>query len=116
VAVVTGAGSGIGRALAIGFAKSGWRMALADVNTKGLDETVSMLQWPGSGKAEDRVYTQKLDVADRAAVHTFAEKVIAKFGAPDAVINKSVACTALGCSCARKALTRRTDQFVVSAV
>jgi NAD(P)-dependent dehydrogenase (short-subunit alcohol dehydrogenase family) len=48
VAVVTGAASGIGRALAVDLAKLGAELALADVNAAGLEETRAML---GSAKA-----------------------------------------------------------------
>ncbi|MDH4022668.1 MAG: SDR family NAD(P)-dependent oxidoreductase, partial [Gammaproteobacteria bacterium] len=43
VAVVTGAGSGIGRHLAIQLGRAGARLALSDINRAGLDETLGML-------------------------------------------------------------------------
>ena len=61
VAVVTGAGSGIGRALAQNLASQGARLALADVNSKGLEETRQSL-----GSAESRTYL--VDVSKAAAV------------------------------------------------
>ena len=81
VAVVTGAGSGIGRALAQLLAAKGCRLALADINEKGLAETAAMLK--------TEVITQKLDVADRAAVYAFAEKVKTKYGTAHVVINNA---------------------------
>lgn len=47
VAVITGAGSGIGRALAIQLADRGYRLALADLNVTGLKETAALLRWAG---------------------------------------------------------------------
>ena len=81
VAVVTGAGSGIGRALAQLLAQKGCRLALADINETGLQETARSL--PGEA------LSQKLDVADRAAVYAFAEQVKARFGTAHVVINNA---------------------------
>jgi NAD(P)-dependent dehydrogenase (short-subunit alcohol dehydrogenase family) len=81
VAVVTGAGSGIGRALAQGFAARGCKLALADINEANLRETAASL--PGE------VMTQTLDVADRAAVYAFAGAVQQKFGTAHIVVNNA---------------------------
>ncbi|MDQ4424489.1 MAG: SDR family NAD(P)-dependent oxidoreductase, partial [Thalassolituus sp.] len=59
VVVVTGAASGIGRALAQQLSMQGANLALSDVNMEALEETASILR--GTGK----VTLQKLDVADR---------------------------------------------------
>lgn len=82
VAVVTGAGSGIGRALAQELASYGAQLALADVNAAGLDETRSLL-----GPAAVRTYT--VDVSDRAAVEAFARKVEQDFGRASLLINNA---------------------------
>ena len=81
VAVVTGAASGIGRALAQALAARGVRLALADWNETGLAETVQLLQVP--------VFSRKLDVADRAAVEAFAADVLAEFGQVDWLFNNA---------------------------
>lgn len=66
-AVVTGAGSGIGRALAQRLSRAGCPVALADVDATGLKETASGLTGP--------VLTETVDVADADAVHRFAAAV-----------------------------------------
>jgi NAD(P)-dependent dehydrogenase (short-subunit alcohol dehydrogenase family) len=81
IAVVTGAGSGIGRALAQGFAAKGCKLALSDVNARGLEETAA-----GLG---GEVLTQAFDVSDRAAVYAFADAVKARFGTAHVVVNNA---------------------------
>ena len=61
VAVITGAASGIGRALAVRLAQEGCHLALCDVNTEALEETAALVRDAGR-----EVFTSKLDVADRA--------------------------------------------------
>jgi NAD(P)-dependent dehydrogenase (short-subunit alcohol dehydrogenase family) len=81
VAVVTGAGSGIGRALARQLAADGAKLAISDVDVDGLAETVALI---GA-----RVRTDRLDVTDRAAVVGYAESVAAEFGVVNLVINNA---------------------------
>jgi NAD(P)-dependent dehydrogenase (short-subunit alcohol dehydrogenase family) len=82
-AVVTGAASGIGRALAIDLAGRGANLAISDVNMAGLDETVRLCS--GSGK----VVSYQLDVADRAAFLAHADEVVSTFGAVNLVVNNA---------------------------
>ncbi|MGC0418834.1 SDR family NAD(P)-dependent oxidoreductase [Embleya sp. AB8] len=91
VCVVTGAGSGIGRALADQLAAHGARLALADVDPDGLRETALRVARSG---AKD-VHTEVLDVADRAAVLGWADATAERFGGVDLVVNNAgVALTA----------------------
>jgi NAD(P)-dependent dehydrogenase (short-subunit alcohol dehydrogenase family) len=82
VAVVTGAASGIGRALAVDLAKMGAQVALADVNLSGLEETRALL-----GNATARTYT--VDVSKAAAVESFAQAVQRDFGRASLLINNA---------------------------
>lgn len=84
VAVVTGAGSGIGRALALALARRGARLALSDIDELGLAETVRLVRALGAA-----VHVQRLDVADRAAVTAYADVVGAHFGAVHQVYNNA---------------------------
>jgi NAD(P)-dependent dehydrogenase (short-subunit alcohol dehydrogenase family) len=84
VAVVTGAGSGIGRALAVELASRGARLAISDVNDTALGETVAM-----SEKAGAEVHGYHLDVADRTAVLAHAEEVTRDLGEANLVINNA---------------------------
>ena len=82
VAVVTGAASGIGRALAVDLARMGAQLALADVNSAGLEETRLML---GSAKAR----TYSVDVSKASAVEAFAQAVQCDFGRASLLINNA---------------------------
>ncbi len=83
VIVITGAGSGIGRALAQQFAAQGARLALSDVNMIGLQETANSLP-PGT---DFRTY--KLDVANRDDFAAHAREVLSDFGTAHAIINNA---------------------------
>lgn len=84
VAVVTGAGSGIGRALALELAHSGAKVAICDISADGLSKTESMLDAIGATSMADR-----LDVADREAVIAYADKVSEHFGTVNQVYNNA---------------------------
>lgn len=77
--VITGAGSGIGRAAAIQAAAKGARLVLTDVNAEGLEETVAAV-------AGHVVHHEALDVADEDAVAAFAHRSLAR-GPVDIVMN-----------------------------
>lgn len=84
VVVITGAASGIGRALAVQLAARGASLALADMNREGLEETRALI-----GEVGSRCTLQCLDVADRAAFEAFASQVIADHGEVNVVINNA---------------------------
>ena len=81
VAVVTGAGSGIGRALAVALAGSGATVALLDRNEAGLAETAALL--PGS------TLSRRVDVAEEQDVQDAAAAVVQRYGHVDLVINNA---------------------------
>ncbi len=81
--VVTGAGSGIGRALARALASRGARLALSDIDEHGLAETVALLGQP----AANTIRADRLDVADAAAVTTYAATVKESLGDADFLFN-----------------------------
>ena len=75
VAVVTGAGSGIGRALAVRFAAEGMRVAMADVDGDALAGTVRLLADAPGGAGRALVVAEVVDVADADEVAAFADAV-----------------------------------------
>ena len=83
VVVITGAASGIGRALAQQLAAKGARLALSDVNATGLQETLGSLP----AVTEARGYA--LDVSSRAAVFAHADDVKRNFGTAHFVVNNA---------------------------
>jgi len=85
VAVITGAGSGIGRALALDLSGKGARLALSDVDEHGLAETVRLVEAAGVRE----VRSDRLDVADRAAFRAYATAVAEHFGRVNVVINNA---------------------------
>ncbi|NWG71713.1 MAG: SDR family NAD(P)-dependent oxidoreductase [Parvularculaceae bacterium] len=81
--VVTGAGSGIGRAVAINLARQGAALALSDINEAGLEETKRLIGAPPS----NRIRFDRLDVADAAAIERYAASVKESLGDADYVFN-----------------------------
>ncbi|MAD44763.1 MAG: short-chain dehydrogenase [Oceanospirillaceae bacterium] len=84
VAAITGAGSGIGRALAVNLARAGCHLALSDVNAEGLQQTAEQVH--GSGV---NVTTTVLDVSDQAAVYAWADQVVADHGRVNLIFNNA---------------------------
>ncbi|PJE22862.1 MAG: acetoin dehydrogenase [Mycobacterium sp.] len=82
VAVVTGAGSGIGRALALELARSGARLAISDLDVDGLGQTEELIRRLGAPVRADR-----LDVTEREALLAYADTVNAHFGIVHQIYN-----------------------------
>lgn len=85
VVVITGAGSGIGRAVALNVAGKGARVAISDWDEKGLAETVNLLE--GAGAREVR--SDRLDVRDKDAFAAYAATVKEHFGRVNVIVNNA---------------------------
>ncbi len=83
-AVVTGAGSGIGRALAIELARRGANIAASDIDVEGLGRTASL-----SSGLTGTIEPYELDVADREAVIAHVDHVTDRFGSVEMVFNNA---------------------------
>lgn len=84
VAAITGAASGIGRALALELAKDKCDLALSDVNEAGLNETAEKARALGV-----KVTTTKLDVSNRDAMHAWADQVVKDHGKVNLIFNNA---------------------------
>lgn len=98
VVVITGAASGLGRALAMQLDRSGALLALADVNEEGLKETCSLLKNPNH-------LPKTLDVSCREDVEQFRDLVLARYNHVDVVINNA------GVHVAQRLSDTRLDDF-----
>lgn len=84
VAAVTGAGSGIGQALALELARSGASVAISDVDTEGLAQTEEQLKAIGAPVRSDR-----LDVTEREAFQIYADQINEHFGRVNQIYNNA---------------------------
>ncbi|HYB80280.1 MAG TPA: SDR family NAD(P)-dependent oxidoreductase [Mycobacterium sp.] len=84
VAVVTGGGSGIGRALAVELGRAGAKLAISDVDTEGLAQTEELLKAIGAPVKADR-----LDVTEREAFLPYADAVNEHFGKVNQIYNNA---------------------------
>jgi len=85
VVAVTGAASGIGRALAVAAAGRGALLALADVDAEGLEETAGAVRRAGGRD----VLVRRLDVREREDVQAWADEVVAHFGRVNVLVNNA---------------------------
>jgi NAD(P)-dependent dehydrogenase (short-subunit alcohol dehydrogenase family) len=104
-AAITGAGSGIGRALALRLAREGCHVAIADVDEKGLSETARLV-----GAHGGRVDRTTLDVADRLAVQAWADRIAAQFGSVYLVVNNA----GVSLSAAAEAMSREDLEWIMA--
>lgn len=84
VAAITGAGSGIGRALAYALARRGCDLALSDISAEGMAETAAQAKKFGIKVSECIV-----DVSDRLAMRSWAEKAVAEHGKVNMIFNNA---------------------------
>src|SRR2546423_3096055 len=84
IAAVTGAGSGIGRAVAIGYAREGARVVMLDVNEGAASETAQQILNAGGN-----AHAYALDVTDRAACRVVATKVAGEVGNISILVNNA---------------------------
>lgn len=82
VVIVTGAASGIGKAIAVAYAKEGARLALADINLDGLNALKNELKGT-------EVYVEKVDITNADACKAFIENVAKQFGKIDVLCNNA---------------------------
>jgi len=84
VGAVTGAGSGIGRALAVALAGRGCPLALSDIDEAGLAQTVSVCEGAGV-----KVSAARVDVAERTAVEAWAQTAVEDHGRVNLIVNNA---------------------------
>jgi len=84
VAAITGAGSGMGRTLAVGLARRGCHVAVSDVNEAGLAETVTQASAHGV-----KVTSARVDVSKRPEVFAWAEQVVREHGRCNLIFNNA---------------------------
>jgi meso-butanediol dehydrogenase / (S,S)-butanediol dehydrogenase / diacetyl reductase len=86
IAIITGGGRGIGRGVALRYAKEGAKLALVDIVQEHLDETANVLDESGAGV---EYITLQGDVSSGADVQRFFDKTVERFGRLDILVNNA---------------------------
>lgn len=84
VIVITGAGNGVGRELAMQMLARGATVACVDVDSRGLEETLRI-----AGPQNGRISAYAADITDRTAVEALPDRIIERLGAVDALVNNA---------------------------
>ena len=82
--MITGAGSGLGREIALRWAREGWKLALSDVNEAGLAETLKLVREAGGDG-----FTRRCDVRDYSQLTALAQACEEKLGGIDIIVNNA---------------------------
>ncbi len=84
VAVVTGAGSGLGAAISIGYAQAGVKVVVVDINAEGAQQTTDLIAEQGGAATVERV-----DITQKEDVEALAERVVKRHGRVDILVNSA---------------------------
>ncbi|MGB1580341.1 MAG: SDR family NAD(P)-dependent oxidoreductase, partial [Nevskiales bacterium] len=82
--VITGGGSGLGRAIALRFARKAWRIAIADINEEGAEETLRQVERNGGSG-----FVQKCNVREVADFEALAQRLRKEWNGVDVVVNNA---------------------------
>lgn len=85
VAIVTGSGSGIGRATAKELAKDGRSVVVADIDQEGANQTVELIE----AETDQDGLAVECDVSDQESVQTLFDTTLAEFGRVDVLVNNA---------------------------
>jgi len=84
IAMVTGGGAGIGKAISLALAKEGADIAITDVNLETAQQTAKEIE-----ELSRRIYVAQADVSDSGAIESFVNAVVEKFGRIDILVNNA---------------------------
>lgn len=88
-AVITGAGSGVGQALAILMIKEGWNVVILGRRASALQETAALVAQARGSASQPVCLAMPCDIGDESQVQAMAQHVLATFGSVDALINSA---------------------------